>query len=253
MQQGPIIDGVAWARLGSTNGNSGGAIEPGSGQMVGIAQGHFDRDAIRSFLNMRNISGIQVGDAVMYGAGTGPGTSDIFFILTSDQTIAFGNEAALKRMLRAGAGEEANLLTNEKMMELIGEVNGGDVFWGVFGAKGAQSAATAMFSDAAKFPQGRDLITKMKEISIAVKAPGDIELEVQAVAASPSDALLLSQLLQAGLIYRQQASSRDNPDLSRILTRARLSANGNRLEFSLGMDDDQVLSLIEHDTFRVPM
>ncbi len=105
----------------------------------------------------------------------------------------------------------------------------------------------------ANFPQGRDLIAKMKQVSIAVKAPSEIELDFQAAAASPNDALLLSQLVQVGLLYKQQQSKQDNSGLGTILSGARVSANGNQLELSLEVDDDQVLSLIEHDAFRLPM
>jgi hypothetical protein len=104
-----------------------------------------------------------------------------------------------------------------------------------------------------QFPQAADLIGKMKAISIAVKAPSDLQLDFQATSGSPRDALLLSQLLQISLLYRPQQSSQNNPDLSVVLSGARISANGNQLEVSLEVTDDQMLSLIEHDTFRMPL
>ncbi len=258
MQQGPAIEGVAWGRIASssTTKTSGSAIvpvEPGSGQIVGVALGHFDLGALQSFLKTRQICGVQIGDNLMYAAGTGSGAADVYFILASDQAIAFGGEDALKRLISVRAGAEENLLTNESMLGRIDQVNGDGVFWGVFSAGGAQMAIEQLLPDVANFPQGRDLIAKMKQVSIAVKAPSDIELDFQAAAASPNDALLLSQLVQVGLLYKQQQSKQDNSGLGTILSGARVSANGNHLELSLEVDDDQVLSLIEHDAFRLPM
>jgi hypothetical protein len=254
MQQSPVIEEVAWARIGPSNANYLGtaAPEPGSGQIVGIAAGHFDLGAIQSFLSTRQIPGTKIGDDVMYAAGTGSGANDVYFILSSDQTIAFGSLDGLNRLLRARTGAEENLFTNEKMMDQIGEVNGDCVFWGVFSAGGAQMAVEQLLPNVAKFPQGHDLIAKMKGVSIAVTAPSDIQLHFQAVAASSNDALLLSQLVQVGLLYKQQAKQSDS-GLGGILSRARVLANGNRLDLSLEVDDDQVLGLIEHDTFRLPM
>jgi hypothetical protein len=252
MQQTPVIEQVAWARISALNTNTSAPL-PGSGQLVGVAEGHFDLGAIRSFLSTRQISGLKVGDAVMYGAGTGSGAADVFFVLTSDQTIAFGSRDSLQRLLATVAGEEENLLTNEKMMGLISQVNGDDVFWGVFGAGGAQTAVRQLMPEAAKLPQARDLIGKMKDVSIAVKAPSDLELDFQATSGSPNDAQLLSQLLQVGFLYRQQQSNQSNPDLAKVLTGARVSANGNQLAVSFEVTSDQMLGLIEHDTFRMPM
>lgn len=255
MQQSPVIEGVAWARIGPSSANSLGtaAAEPGSGQIVGIAEGHFDLVAIQSFLTTRQIPGIKIGDDVMYAAGTGSGVNDVYFILSSDQTIAFGSRDALSRLLRARGGVEENLFENETMMDQIGEVNGDCLFWGAFSAGGAQMAVGQLLPEVAKFPQGRDLIAKMKGVSIAVKAPSDIQLDFQAVAASSNDALLLSQLVQVGLLYKQQQAKQSDSGLSGILSRVRVTANGNRLDLSLEVDDDQVLGLIEHDAFRLPM
>ncbi len=255
MKQGPSIDGVAWARIGGSakDSGAGAAAEPGRGQIVGVATGHFDLGAIKSFLTTRQIFGAKLGDDVLYAAGTGSGASDVYFILASDRTIAFGSRDALKRMLSTRAGAEENLLTNEKMMEQIGQVNGGDVFWGVFGEQGAVMAVEQLLPDVAKFAQGRELIAKMKEVSIAVKASNDIELNFQAVAASPNDALFLSQLVQVGLMYKQQKAKQEYSDLGEILSGAWVSASGNLLEMSLEVSDDQVLSLVEHDAFRLPM
>jgi hypothetical protein len=254
MQQTPVIEGVAWARISSSTTNSGASgVEPGNGQLVGVAEGHFDRKAIQSFLGARKISGIQVGADLIYDAGTGSGVSDVFFILSSDQTIAFGSLAGLKRLLSTHAGDEENLLTNEKMIGLIDGVHGDGIFWGVFGAGRAETVVQQLLPDLAKFSQARDLIGKMEGVSIAVKDPSDIELDFQAMAASPNDALVLSQLFEAGLLYKQQQSIKSNSGLSQILDRARVSSNGVSLELSIDVDDDQVLSLIEHDTFALPM
>jgi hypothetical protein len=69
---------------------------------------------------------------------------------------------------------------------------------------------------AAAFPQAGVLLRGMHEILIMVAAPSDIEIDLQAIAASKSDAALLSQLLQAGVLYSSYQSANSKPALTKI-------------------------------------
>ena len=52
---------------------------------------------------------------------------------------------------------------------------------------------------------------------------------------------------------RYQAKDGANPDLATVLDGLRLGANGNSLDISLALTNDQVISLIEHNTFSTKM
>jgi len=105
IKQSPTIDQVAWARLLPPHSNP---EDPGSGhgQIVGIAIGHFYTDAIQSFLDTHKVAGIQIGNNLLYSAGTGSGPADTFFTVIDSETIAFGAMSGLKRMLSTRTGEE---------------------------------------------------------------------------------------------------------------------------------------------------
>jgi hypothetical protein len=62
-------------------------------------------------------------------------------------------------------------------------------------------------------------------------------------------ALKLSQMLQAGVLYREYQSSRSNPQLANILDSLSIASNGEQLELSLDLNDEEVPTLIEHNTF----
>jgi hypothetical protein len=94
----------------------------------------------------------------------------------------------------------------------------------------------------------------LKELLITVKVPGDIELDFQAESASSSDAILISQLLQAGVLMRRyQTNSENNPEMTKLLDALHISANGNLLDISLELTNDQLTSLVEHNTFSMKM
>jgi hypothetical protein len=250
MRQTPSIDQVAWGRVSGASGASTNR-SAGGGQLVAVAVGHFDGDALQYFLSSRKVPSVQAGEYTMYASGAGSGAADVFFAVVDSETIAFGPREPLERVLGVRGGGEENLLESERMIALIDQANGDGIFWGVLDSAQAGRAIAQLIPEAASFPQSRDLIGKMKELLVTVKASSGMEIDFQASSASPSDALLLSQLLQAGLLYRRYRSSQDDSGLSQILDGVRVAYNGSLLEMSLALTDDQMLSLIEHNTFTL--
>jgi hypothetical protein len=258
MRHTSSINQVAWASVSAERAKSehtsSDRSAPGSGQPVAVAIGDFDIDTIKSFLDSKNIPSVQMGNYTLYASGTGAGSRNVFFALLDSRTIAFGPLEPLKRVLEIRDGEEDSLLQNEPMMTLIERANGDGIFWGVLNSMGAARAIERLVPETAKFPQSRDLMAKLKELLITVKVPGDIELDFQAQSASSSDAILISQLLQAGVLMRRyQTNSEDNPEMGKLLDTLHIGANGNPLDISLELTNDQLTSLVEHNTFSMKM
>ena len=103
--------------------------------------------------------------------------------------------------------------------------------------------------EAAGFPQAAQLISRMSALLITVSESNGIEAHFQAVSASPDDALLLSQLLQAGVLMRRYHSREGNAELVEMLDGLRIDANGNLLDITFDLSDEQVASLIQHKMF----
>lgn len=253
MRSTPSIDAVAWAKVSAASLSERASSMAGAGEFVAAAVGQFDEGAIQSVLKSRSVPSVQFEGYMLYASGTGSGRTDTYFVLLDGQTIAFGPLGPLKRVLGIRDGEEDSLLENEKMMALIGQANGDGLFWGVLNSGQAGRAINQLVPEAAKFPQSAALIGKLHELLITVNASSSIEVDFQIASASPNDATLLSQLLQVGVLYRRYESGKSNPELAKVLDGLNVSANGNLLELSLNLTDDQLVSLIEHDTFRLPM
>src|ERR1700732_60034 len=149
------------------------------------------------------------------------GKSPGYFALIDNQTVAFGPLEGLERILEMRSGREKNLSENAAMMALINQVNGDAVFWGVLDSEETGPAVQHLVPEAMKFPQANGLVGKLKNLSISAEASDDIELDFQVDSASPSDAIVLSQLLEASMLSRRYQASQDNPDLAKILDRMR--------------------------------
>jgi hypothetical protein len=252
VQETPSIGQVAWARVSLSDRGSGRpAAEPG--QLVAVAAGQFDDETIKWFLDGHNVHSVQAGPNVLYESQTGMGMTEGYFALIDNQTVAFGPLEGLERILQIRSGNEKNLSENAAMMALINQVNGDTVFWGVLDSAEAGPAVQNLVPEVMKFPQANGLVGKLKSLSISAKASDDIELDFRVDSASPSDVIVLSQLLEAGMLSRRYQSSQDNPALAKILDGMRITPDGNHLDLSMSMTDDQMSTLVERNTFKLSM
>ena len=235
----PSIDQAAWARVSIS----------GSKQLVVVGVGQFDVETIRLFLDSRGASSIPAGPYFLYASQTDLGMSEGYFTLIDSATIVFGTPEGLRRILELRAGGEGSLSGNAKMMNLIKQVNTDAVFWSALDSADAKTAVQHLVPEMMKFPQANDLVGKLKELLISVRAPEEVQLDFRADSGSPSDAIILSQLLEAGMLSKRYQVSRDHPELVKLMEGITLSPYGSHLDIYLSMTEDQMLVLVDRNTF----
>ena len=99
--------------------------------------------------------------------------------------------------------------------------------------------------EAANFPQSHALMAKVKNLLISVRAASEINLNLQVESDSQVDAILLSQLLQAGMLLRRyRTKAESNPELAKLLDAIGISTNGRILQVFMDLTSDQMISLI---------
>jgi hypothetical protein len=54
-------------------------------------------------------------------------------------------------------------------------------------------------------------------------------------------------------MYKQYQSKQDNPDMAQLLTQATVTPAGDRIVVHMTLTDDQMASLIKHNTFALKM
>jgi hypothetical protein len=104
-----------------------------------------------------------------------------------------------------------------------------------------------------QFPEAAKLVSHMQNMLINVSASSGIDGKFQAICSSTQDANTLAQLLQAGLLYKRYQAGKENPDLADMLDRASIAPSGDRVILNLALTDDQMASLIKHNTFALKM
>src|ERR1700726_1580774 len=103
------------------------------------------------------------------------------------------------------------------------------------------------------WPEALHSRPRMRNMIISVDASGALDGKFQAICGSTEDANTLGQLLQAGFLYKRYQAQKDNPDLPSLLDQVRITPGGDRVTLHMSLSDDQMASLIKHNTFSFKM
>lgn len=251
------VNEIAWALVpegmtAKTEGTGSDAVPTGE-QMVGIALGNFNQDATAAYFKAQKLPTASFHGYTLYAFGTGTGSTDLFFVFIDAGTAAYGHKSILEKMISVRFGDEDGLLRNDKFFSLINEANTGSSVWLVTNPAYTRLAIQQLAPEIEQFPEAAKLVTRMQNTIINVEAGSDLDAKVQAICGSTDDANTLGQLLQAGFLYKRYQAQKDNPDLAQLLDQVRITPGGDRVTLRMSLSDDQMSSLIKHNTFSFKM
>lgn len=251
------VNEIAWALVpegmtAKAEGTGSDAVPTGE-QMVGIALGNFNQDATAAYFKAQKLPTASFHGYTLYAFGTGTGSTDLFFVFIDAGTAAYGHKSILEKMISVRFGDEDGLLRNDKFFSLINEANTGSSVWLVTNPAYTRLAIQQLAPEIEQFPEAAKLVTRMQNTIINVEAGSDLDAKVQAICGSTDDANTLGQLLQAGFLYKRYQAQKDNPDLAQLLDQVHITPGGDRVTLRMSLSDDQMSSLIKHNTFAFKM
>jgi hypothetical protein len=249
------VDELAWGLVpeGVTakTEDAGSSAVPTGEQVVGIALGNYNPDSTEAYFKQQKLPTVKNHGYTLYAFGTGAGPNDLFFFFIDSNKAAFGHRAQLEKMIGVRFGDEQGLLYNEKLFPLINEANGGSVVWAVLNPAYTRLAMQQLAPEVQQFPEAAKLVTRMQSMIINVDTSSSLDGKFQAVCGSVEDANTMGQLLQAGFLYKKYQAGKDNPELAQLLDQARVTPSGDRVILRMTLSDDQMTSLIQHNTFAL--
>jgi hypothetical protein len=251
------VEELAWGLVpegvtAKTSGTGSAAVPTGE-QIVGVALGNFNPGSTESYFKQQKLPTFKARGYTLYAFGTGSGPNDLFFLFIDSNTAAFGHRKLLEKMVEVRFGGEEGLLRNDVFYPLINDANGTGTVWAVLNPAYTRLAIQQLAPEIQQFPEAAKLVTRMKNMIISIDATGSLDGKFQAVCGTTEDANTLAQLLQAGFLYKRYQAQKDNPELAQLLDQARVSPAGDRVMLSMTLSDDQVTSLIRHNTFAFKM
>ena len=251
------VDEIAWALVAEgistkAEGTGSDAVPTGE-QMVGIALGNFNQDTTAAYFKKQKLPTANFHGYTLYAFGSGTGATDLFFVFIDASTAAYGHKSILEKMISVRFGDEEGLMHNDKFFALINEANTGSSVWLVTNPAYTRLAIQQLAPEIQQFPEAAKLVMRMQNSIINVEAGSDLDAKVQAICGSTDDANTLGQLLQAGFLYKRYQAQKDNPDLASLLDQVRIIPGGDRVTLRMSLSDDQMTSLIKHNTFAFKM
>ena len=250
------VEELAWGLVADapskTEGAASSAVPTGE-QIVGVALGSYNPDSTEAYFKRQKLPTFKARNYTLYAFGTGAGPSDLFFLFIDSSTAAFGHRSVLEKMVEVRFGVEESLLRNDKFFPLVNEANGSGIVWAVLNPSYTRLAMQQLAPEIEQFPEAAKLVSHMKNMLVNVSASSGIDGKFQAICGSTTDANALAQLLQAGLLYKRYQAGKENPDLADMLDRASIAPSGDRVILNLALTDDQMTSLIKHNTFALKM
>jgi hypothetical protein len=251
------VEEVAWGLLpegvtAKTEGTGSTAVPAGE-QIAGIALGNYNPGSTEAYFKRQKLPTFKSRGYTLYAFGTGSGPNDLFFFFLDSSTAAFGHRALLEKMIEVRFGGEEGLLRNDRFYPLINEVNGAGVVWAVLNPAYTRLAMQQLAPEVEQFPEAAKIVRRMENLLITVDTSGSVDGKFQAVCGSTEDANILSQLLQAGLLYKRYQASQDNPELAQLLDRAQIAPAGDRAVLRMSLSDEQMTSLIKRNTFALKL
>ena len=251
------VEELAWGLVPegvtSKTGAAGSAAVPTGEQIVGVALGNFNPGSTESYFKQQKLPTFKSRGYTLYAFGTGAGPNDLFFLFIDSNTAAFGHRKLLEKMIEVRFGGEEGLLRNDTFYPLINDANGTGTVWAVLNPAYTRLAMQQLAPEVQQFPEAAKLVTRMRNMIISVDASSSLDGKFQAVCGSTEDANTLAQLLAAGFLYKRYQAQKDNPEMADLLDKARVSPAGDRVMLSITLTNDQVTSLIKHNTFAFKM
>jgi hypothetical protein len=250
------VEELAWGLIAegtSGKGDANAATVPTGEQIVGVALGNYNPDSTEAYFKRQKLPTFKARNYTLYAFGGGSGANDLFFLFIDSSTAAFGHRSVLEKMVEVRFGTEEGLLRNDKFFPLVNEANGSGVVWAVLNPAYTRLAMQQLAPEVEQFPEAAKLVARMQNMLININAGSGIDGKFQAVCGSTEDANSMAQLIQAGFLYKRYQAGKDNPDLADMLDQARVVPAGDRVILSMALSNDQMTSLIKHNTFALKM
>jgi hypothetical protein len=244
------VEEVAWALVPTGTTQTNGSNVPSAEQIVGVAMGQFQPAAVEAYFKSKKAATEQARGYTIYGFNGNAVPGDIAFMFLDANTAAFGQRDQLEQMVDVRLGQRQSITANSTIYPLISQANGHGIVWAVLNPAYTRLAMQQLLPGASQFAQAAPLLAKIQSMLISVQPSNGIEADFQATFGSPDDAASMSALLQAGLmLVKYQANTQNNSALAQMLDGAHIDPNGDRVNVSVGLTNDQVMSLIQAKTF----
>jgi len=209
-------------------------------KVVGVAQGSFTSKTVLQKMKTNKIKPLKYRDSDLYPMSGG---MDMMFL--DDNTLLFGDRAAVKGALDARDGYASGLDSNSQIADMIGPVESGTV-WSVLDQQGTQNMLLSALGDAGKLADFDMIKRRVLGSRYTMNFQNGVNFDLDVVTSDSVTAGTLSSLVKAGVLYRKMTAT---PIEKAALENVTVNSDSSNLQMHFKADDKQFQSLLHSDLF----
>lgn len=209
-------------------------------KVIGVAQGQFSSAAVLKKMKLSKIKPVKYHQADVYAMSGG-----MQMTFLDDDTLAFGDMAALKGALDARDGYASGLDSNSQIVDLMGGVDSGPV-WSVLDQQGTQNMMRSALGDASRLADYETIKKRILGSRYTMNFQSGVNFDLDVATLDSVTAGTLSTLFKAGVLYKKMSAT---PIEKVALDSVSVNSDSSNLQMHFKTDDKQFQSLLHSDLF----
>jgi hypothetical protein len=162
-----------------------------------------------------------------------------------NDSLLFGDSAAIKLALDARDGLISTLDSNNQVADMISSVDSGTV-WSVLDQQGTQNMLRSAMGDASKLADYDTVKKRLLGSRYTMNFASGVNFDLDVVTADSMTAATLSSLVKAGMLYKKMNAT---PVEKVAIESMTVDSDSSNLQLHFKTDDKKFQSLIHSDLF----
>ena len=228
------VDTLAWGTVSATKNREEG--------MVGVAIGHFSPSTVENYFSDNNLPTFDQEGVHLLDIGGAPG--DLFLVFLDSTTAAFGERAALEQLLAVRFQGNESFAENPVLYPLVRDTHQDSLTWTIWNKEYARAGVQQFLPQVSRVPQAALFLNDIQSMEFEVANSDDLSARSEIRCSTPTEAITLAALLQAGIVYRKHESAQSGSQPSGIFDEIRVTAYATRVEIEIPLGSDQLDSAL---------
>jgi hypothetical protein len=209
---------------------------------VGIAQGQFSLADIMASFKKKGIKPKLIRANQLYPMGK----SGMTVVFLNPTTMVFGSNDSLKSALDARDGLAPNFLTNQPMMDEMGQVDSQPV-WSILDQKGTQFMMQGLMGQASQVADFDQVKKRLLSSHYTMNFQNGVKFSLQVSTPDTFTAATLSSLLNAAAMYEKVSGTAIEKQAIDATT---IDSSAGDLDVSYSSSDSQFSALLQSPLFQ---
>jgi hypothetical protein len=209
-------------------------------RIIGIAQGLFPVKSFNKKMALRKIKPSKYHNVPIF-----PMSGGLEMTFLDDNTLLFGEMAAIQGALDARDGYADGLDSNSQIADMIPSVDSGSV-WSVLDQQGTQNMMRSALGEAASLADYETVKKRLLGSKYNMNFSNGVNFDLDVLTSDSMTAATLSSLVKAGMMYKKMNATPVEKIAMDSLT---VDSDSSNLQLHFKTDDKKFQSLMHSDLF----